>query len=361
MAKSPAAADFIAKIVKDPKNPPETLMLTGFLGASSEDGHTRLYFDAGLGSYVEIPNDAILHTEPAGDEGLSASYVWIKRDAVLIYGPASSQRPKGTFLEGPIMQQHLGAAGPAAAAAQPMPGGNPRSDFVACSMFGCPPRSDFRACPHSDFVPCQSWICPPTPHAHCPPTPPMLCMTVHCTVPPQCPHPTLPPICPVLSAPPHCPHPTLPPICPLLSAPPCPLPTRPPMCPLLSAPPNCPTAGPCPSIACQSLACQSAACHPGAGGGMEAMAAMAPGAHAAASAVCATAIACQTLPQICGIVPPSLTHPCLTQQPHCVSAFIPCPSGLPCPTHHIPCGTTQHFPCHSAVFICPTTICQVKQ
>src|SRR3954447_8170392 len=146
MAKSPAAADFIAKIVKDPKNPPETLMLTGYLGASSDDGHTRLYFDAALGSYVEIPNDAILHTEPAGDDGLGASYVWIKRDAVVIHGPAGSQRPKGSFLEGAIMQQHLGAAAPAAAA-QGMPGGNLRSDFVACSMFGCPPRSDFVACP----------------------------------------------------------------------------------------------------------------------------------------------------------------------------------------------------------------------
>jgi hypothetical protein len=373
--KSPSgAADFIAKIVKDPKNPPETLMLTGFIGASSEENHTRLYFDAGLGSYVEIPNDAILHTEPAGDEGLGASYVWIKRDAVLIHGPAGSQRPKGTFLEGAIMQQHLGAAA-AGAGAQVAAGGNPRSDFVACQSWICPPTPN---CPRSDFVACNSWICPPTPHAHCPPSLPLLCVTVHCTVPPQCPHlsvpphcpsvapicppHTAPPPCPLLSAPPRCP--TVPPICPHPSLPPmCHLPTHPPQCPLLSAPPNCPTVG-----GCQSIACQSAACQPG--GGQQAV-----GLEAAAnpvSAVCVTAIACNlTMPQICGIVPPSVAGPCLTQQPHCVTNFIPCPTPQ-CPTHWHPCPTpqcpthwhpcpTHQIHCPSVVMICPlTAVCQIQ-
>ena len=48
-------ASFVSKLVTDPKQPPNTLLLTGFLGASSEDGHRRLYFDAQLADYVEIP------------------------------------------------------------------------------------------------------------------------------------------------------------------------------------------------------------------------------------------------------------------------------------------------------------------
>jgi hypothetical protein len=235
--KSPAGgADFVAKIVKDPKSPPDTTLLAGYLGASSEDGHTRLYFDPGLGSYVEIPDDAILHTEPVEGDRLGARHVWIKRDAVLIHGAAGSQRPKAMFLEGPIMQQHLAAAAPAPGAGQAMPGpmagsipcsllcpsfatgcaqqaahgGNPRSDFVACNSWICPPSAN---CPPSDFAPCQSLNCPPmtqppacpsafrpcltpdgpchptpavpcppTPLAHCPPTPHLLCMTQqpHC-------------------------------------------------------------------------------------------------------------------------------------------------------------------------------------
>src|SRR5262249_18038030 len=93
--KSPAgSADFVAKIVNDPKNPPQTLLLKGFLGASSEEGHTRIYFDASLAAYAEIPDDAILHTmdDPAQD-GLAATSVWIKREAQLIFGPAGSSRP----------------------------------------------------------------------------------------------------------------------------------------------------------------------------------------------------------------------------------------------------------------------------
>ena len=74
MARSPArSADFVAKIVKDPKNPPATVMLTGFLGASSEPEHTRLYFDPHLSTYVEIPDDAILqHARGAGRRRNSA-------------------------------------------------------------------------------------------------------------------------------------------------------------------------------------------------------------------------------------------------------------------------------------------------
>ena len=57
-------------------------MLSGYLGASSEEGHTRLYFDPQLSTYVEIPDDAILHSQAAGGEdGLGGSHVWIKQDA----------------------------------------------------------------------------------------------------------------------------------------------------------------------------------------------------------------------------------------------------------------------------------------
>ena len=55
--------NFISKIVKDPASPPKTILLRGYLGDSSEEGHTRLYLDAQLNNYVEIPDDAILHEE----------------------------------------------------------------------------------------------------------------------------------------------------------------------------------------------------------------------------------------------------------------------------------------------------------
>jgi hypothetical protein len=92
---SAVGSDFVAGIVKDPRRPPQTLMLTGYLGASSEDGHTRLYLDPNLSRSVEIPDDAILHRQDAGPGTLGASHVWIKRDAALAWGPVASQQPQG--------------------------------------------------------------------------------------------------------------------------------------------------------------------------------------------------------------------------------------------------------------------------
>lgn len=180
------AASFVAKIVKDPKNPPATLMLTGFLGASSESEHTRLYFDANLSSYVEIPNDAILHTQDtAAEDGLGGSYVWIKRDAQLTYGAAAPQRAKGTFLEGPIMQDHM------AGAAAVTPG-------VAFPVT-LPPVCGGISLPH---------VCQITPY--CPPSvrpcisQPVICNWPLRTVAPPCLPQTLPPQC-VVSAVGPCP------------------------------------------------------------------------------------------------------------------------------------------------------------
>ena len=60
-------ADFIEHVVGDAKNPQETRMLTGWFGESGEEGYRRLYTDAELSSYIDIPDDAILYTEPLRD------------------------------------------------------------------------------------------------------------------------------------------------------------------------------------------------------------------------------------------------------------------------------------------------------
>ena len=43
-------------------NPPNTLMLTGYLGKSAAENYIRLYFDEELSDYVDIPQEAVLHT-----------------------------------------------------------------------------------------------------------------------------------------------------------------------------------------------------------------------------------------------------------------------------------------------------------
>jgi hypothetical protein len=330
--KSPAGgADFIAKIVKDPKNPPDTVVLTGYLGASSEDDHTRLYSDPGLGSYVEIPDDAILHSEPVAGDSLGARRVWIKRDAVLIHGPAGSQRPKGTFLEGPIMQAHLGAA--AGGAGGVGGGGGIFTWFPICPTLqpGCP--TDLQAswgpgCPPTPHMPCVTWICaptldcppPPTAAVHCPPTPhkpcqftvDLRCMTMQCTA----------ALCPSNAF-------------------------------------GCVTVGGC---QLQSAACQ----HGGAQVAQPMAAAAAMGPMVAAPP--------QTVLPACDITPhcaPTPHQPCPTPQVFCDTLAPPCipiptpqcpPTPQPCPTPHQPCLTgptlccTAPQQCHTLPPQCHPTV-----
>ncbi|HVS21478.1 MAG TPA: hypothetical protein VHD88_06495, partial [Pyrinomonadaceae bacterium] len=96
--------NFISKIVKDPASPPKTILLRGYLGDSSEEGHTRLYTDAQLNHYVEIPDDEILYEVelPKDQSPLGESLVWINQDAEVTHVPAGPQRLKSRFLEGPI-------------------------------------------------------------------------------------------------------------------------------------------------------------------------------------------------------------------------------------------------------------------
>ena len=230
MATNKRKETFVSKIVKDPANPPKTILLTGYLGDSSEPGHTRLYFDAQLNSYVDIPNDAILHEEEISSTPPGQTYVWIKQDAQVIHGEAAPQRTKSSFFEGPI----------AAAAARA-----PRTLHFGCQMtadqgcriprtidltcqtvaVGCevptdfcpPPRTPLRGCPVTSpfqvcmtpVVPCEveSFRCPPrtTPQAGCPVTSPFhVCLTpvVPCEVESaRCPPPRTTPQfgCPVTS------------------------------------------------------------------------------------------------------------------------------------------------------------------
>jgi len=130
---------FVDQVVKDPNNPPNALLLQGYLGASSEENHVRLYLDPQLSDYVEIPEDAVLHTVDTSAEQspLGGSYVWINADAQLTHGKAGGDRPKAKFLEGRIQQQFQGGA-----AAQP--GGQALVSAQPCSGIQtqcCPPTA----------------------------------------------------------------------------------------------------------------------------------------------------------------------------------------------------------------------------
>jgi hypothetical protein len=109
MAKddTPQNADFVQRIVGDADKPPETRVLTGWFGDSGKEGSRRLYTDAQLSNYVDIPSDAILHSEPIKDaQPAGALMVWVKADAQLDSGSAASRASR--FLQGDLTKDLLG-------------------------------------------------------------------------------------------------------------------------------------------------------------------------------------------------------------------------------------------------------------
>lgn len=85
-----AAEDLVTPqgLPSESSEPPDAIVLTGFLGASGRAGYRRLYLDATLKDYVEIPNDDVRHLEWIGAEqsvfGRKAT-LWIRRGAALEY------------------------------------------------------------------------------------------------------------------------------------------------------------------------------------------------------------------------------------------------------------------------------------
>jgi hypothetical protein len=197
--KSPAergAPSFVDKLVTDPKKPPQTLLLAGFTGASSEEDHTRLYFDAQLADYVEIPDAAILHKQamPVEQSPLGASYLWVQRDAELVHGPVDGARRKAKFLEGRLQQDFAGASPRIPPETAPIICADP-TEFPRCH-----PTTPAAGCQHPT-VPGVNCPHPTTPAAGCPqPTTPGV----------NCPQPTVPGInCPPVTRQVVACHPTI--------------------------------------------------------------------------------------------------------------------------------------------------------
>jgi hypothetical protein len=304
----PKQDDLIAKLVKDPKAPPDALLLSGFVGASSEEGHTRLYFT--LEDYVEIPNDAILLAQeiPKEHSPLGGTLLWIKSDAELIHGKVGPNRLKAKFLEGRIQQEFVRAQA-AGAAGGPLP---PRT------------LPDGPGCP-TQFGP----QCPTLAPGFCPSHVPIGCPTnpAACThIGVQC--PTHHPPCTQFGAgcPTHQPtcHTCAGPGCGFTHLPPCPLTHQP---PCTHSGPPCPTFGPTILQCCQpSLVIPCPTHHPP-------CTVSGPGCHTAGATIPLACCQIETVHQnICTRFGPecpihSIVQPC---PPHTIAPPCPVQSGFIC-------------------------------
>ena len=189
------AANFIRQIVSDPKNVPDVTLLTGYLGASSEEGHERLYLSTDLANYVEIPKAAILHQAPLPKEQDPHGGVtlWVKKDAALQYKMAPAAQALANYFAGAIQ---AGAQG-AAPVARPIPAtlGGPVCGVTLpniCQVVSAACTFDTCGFDCSVVCPTQQVTCPagcgvdsfvlcPTHRLPCPTHPPQATCLPNCT------------------------------------------------------------------------------------------------------------------------------------------------------------------------------------
>jgi hypothetical protein len=184
-----AAASLPDRLVPDPKNPPDLTLLQGWLGTSAEEKHRRLYLDAELSNSLEIPEDAIVHTQPIPPDvnPLGGDWVWVKAEANIKQGPGV-ERQLARFLRGQIQQDFFAAAG--AGGGNPAgglvgaPGPGINSQIVVCqpirTVFNCPTRT-LLTC-DSVLTICNSApvICRPSIGIACVPSAAFVCQTNIC-------------------------------------------------------------------------------------------------------------------------------------------------------------------------------------
>jgi hypothetical protein len=143
-------AEFVRQIVTDPKNVPDVMRLYGYLGASSEENHNRLYLNPDLSVYVEVPTAAILHrvAAPAEQDANGGVTLWVRRDAALIYKSAPAAQALAQYFAGAIAGAAAAAPGAAAAAmpAAPMPFVASGAANVACTAACATPACASAAC-----------------------------------------------------------------------------------------------------------------------------------------------------------------------------------------------------------------------
>ena len=107
--KAGSRKTFVDSLVKDPKSPPRTTLLTGYVGAAADGDSTRIYFDPELNEAVDVKNADVLHVADSDDSSpLATSFVWVRQGAEM--RPVTAQATvSASYLSGRIAEENLAA------------------------------------------------------------------------------------------------------------------------------------------------------------------------------------------------------------------------------------------------------------
>lgn len=136
----------VEALVGDPAEPPQLLVLTGYLGKAPDSDYQRLYTDLALSQFVDIAAEGIVHAVHTHSDAnpTGPSTVWIRRDAQIRPQPQPEEEAAHRFfaedlLQGDVTSQYLpsamGSASPESAAST-WPCG---VSALVCPTTGCLP------------------------------------------------------------------------------------------------------------------------------------------------------------------------------------------------------------------------------
>ena len=98
---------FVKGVRPDPKSAEELVVVQGYIGDSDLPGHVRVYSDAALSDYIDLPEQEVLYYDSVKHEEdpLGGSRLWVRKTTVFTTGdPRHANRVKSSFLEGDIVR-----------------------------------------------------------------------------------------------------------------------------------------------------------------------------------------------------------------------------------------------------------------
>src|SRR5262249_38309379 len=121
--------ELVQKLVTDARNLADddgVVILTGFVGDSDEEGHTRVYCEPTLDCYADVADSDILHH--AEGQGVCGLILWVRRNAKVRIGRrGEAKQAASSFFSGPLMQDYSGGTGGSAGTGQ-----QPGNTFAWC-------------------------------------------------------------------------------------------------------------------------------------------------------------------------------------------------------------------------------------
>lgn len=106
--------ELVEKLVPDPSGPvQDVLVLIGWVGRSTREGHVRLYLAADLSEYVSFRTADVVHTArmPAEQAGVAATRVWLRKSAEIQQTRRVPSAVARQFLGGPVASSFLSRFG----------------------------------------------------------------------------------------------------------------------------------------------------------------------------------------------------------------------------------------------------------